>query len=95
MSTTSNLTAELSIHSCLWDNCREHFTNLSELAAHIAASHMNQLSSFQCKWRSCPYNFQTKFLLIQHIYSQHLSALVNYQEMIRSYYPYYVSNLII
>src|SRR4051794_28117751 len=101
MSTTNLTPVELTIRSCLWNNCSENFASLSELAAHIAAVHIMPLSSVNsiyCKWNSCQCNFQSQFALIQHIYSQHLSTVytqANYQEMVRSYYPYYVSNILI
>ena len=95
MSATNITPAELTIHSCLWNNCSGIFVSLSELAAHIATVHIMPLSSANsiCKWSSCQCNFQSQFALIQHIYSQHLSTVynqANYQEMVRSYYPYYV-----
>ncbi|RIA84586.1 hypothetical protein C1645_832043 [Glomus cerebriforme] len=98
MSTTNITSAELIIHSCLWDNCNEFFASLPDLAAHIATVHMIPLSTFNCKWRSCHNcTFQTKYLLIQHIYSYHLSVAPNYvpsQGMVRAnpYYPYYYYN---
>ncbi|CAI2168238.1 4416_t:CDS:2 [Funneliformis geosporum] len=89
MSTTNITSAELIIHSCLWDSCCEIFTSLPELTTHIATSHLitlpDNLTSFNCKWNSCRhYSFQSKYLLTQHIRNAHLLPIINNQ---MTYFP--------
>ena len=57
---------------CLWENCREQFSCLDELVAHINSIHIYQESkkNFICRWQGCIRGlkeFKAQYMLLVHM----------------------------